>query len=83
MSNTIRERFKLQGQLKIATAQTKISGMILGVVPIAVVALIAVLNPEYIKPLFTTQDGKAAAALGVVLMIAGFFMMKKIGEIEI
>ena len=41
------------------------------------------MNPEYIKPLFNTQDGQMALALSFGLITAGFISIKKISQIEI
>ena len=82
LSFTIRERFKLLGQLRVQTAQTRLSGMVVGVVPIIVLILISVMNPEYIKPLFDTKDGQMALALSIGLVFAGAVSIKKISEIE-
>ncbi len=83
LSETIRERFKLMGQLRVQTAQTRLSGMIIGVVPVMVLLIIFFMNPEYIKPLFDTKDGQLALGLAACLIMAGFISIKKISEIEI
>lgn len=83
LSATIRERFKLIGQLRVQTAQTRLSGMIVGVVPVVILLVISFMNPEYIKPLFDTPDGQMALSLAVVLIIAGFVSINKISQIEI
>lgn len=83
LSATIRERFKLIGQLRVSIAQTKISGIVLGVVPIGVLLIIFFMNPEYIKPLFDTTDGQIALVVAIGLIILGFASIKKISTIEI
>ncbi len=83
LSITIRERFKLIGQLRAQTAQTRFSGIIVGIVPVIVILLIFFMNPEYIKPMFETQDGQLAFAGAILLIIAGFVSIKKISQIEI
>lgn len=83
LSDTIRERFKLIGQLRVQTAQTRISGIVLGIVPVMVLLTVFFMNPEYIKPLFETPDGQLALAAAIVLIIAGFISIKKISTIEI
>jgi tight adherence protein B len=83
LSTTIRERFKLIGQLRVQTAQTKMSGMVIGVVPVIVLLLIFFMNPTYIKPLFDTKDGQIAFSIAIVLIIVGFVSIKKISDIEI
>lgn len=82
LSATIRERFKLIGQLRVQTAQTRLSGIILGIVPVAVLLIISFMNPEYMKPLFETQDGKLAFVTAIGLIVAGFISIKKASEIE-
>lgn len=82
LSATIRERFKLIGQLRVLTAQTRFSGMIIGIVPVAVLFAVFFLNPEYVKPLFNTFDGKIALFTAIVLSIIGFAIIKKVSDIE-
>lgn len=82
LSETIRERFKLMGQLRVQTAQTRMSGMVIGVVPVMVLLVIFFMNPDYIKPLFNTQDGQLALSVAVCLTIVGFIAIKKISDIE-
>jgi tight adherence protein B len=82
LSGTIRERFKLLGQLRVQTAQTRISGLVLGFVPVALLLLISFMNPEYMKPLFETQQGQIAFVCAIGLMIGGFISIKKISNIE-
>lgn len=83
LSETIRERFKLMAQLRVQTSQTRLSGTILGIVPVAVLILISFMNPEYMKPMFETKDGQIAFAVAIVLIIAGFISIKKFSDIEI
>lgn len=83
LSETIRERFKLLGQLRVQTAQTRMSGMVIGIVPVMVLLVIFFMNPEYIKPLFETKDGQLALCIAIVLIITGFVSIKKISDIEI
>lgn len=83
LSETIRERFKLMGQLRVQTAQTRLSGMVIGLVPVFVLLIVFFMNPEYIKPLFDTKDGQMALCIAICLVIAGFISIKKISDIEI
>lgn len=83
LSETIRERFKLLGELRVQTAQTRLSGMVIGIVPVVVLLVIFFMNPEYIKPLFDTKDGQLALCVCVGLITAGFLSIKKISDIEV
>lgn len=82
LSNTIRERFKLMGQLRVLTAQTKLSGGIIGFVPPIILVVIFFMNPEYIMPLFNTQQGQIALTVAIGMSIVGAVLIKKISDIE-
>lgn len=82
LSLTIRERFKLMGQLRVQTAQTRISGAVLSIVPPALLLTIFFMNPAYVTPLFQTTDGKIAFTIAIVLLILGVVVSKKISDIE-
>lgn len=82
LSVTIRERFKLLGQLRVLTAQTRLSGAIIGFVPPLVLGAIFFMNPEYIMPLFNTTQGQIALAVAIGMSIIGAVLIKKISDIE-
>lgn len=79
----IRERFRVQGQLKIFTAQARLSGFILSLLPIGVAVLIWILNPEYMKPLWFERTGRIMIAVAVTLQILGMLAIRKIIRIKI
>jgi tight adherence protein B len=83
IGHVIRERFRIQGQLKIFTAQARISGFILALLPVGVALRIGVLNPEYIKPLWYESSGRFLIALAVTLQILGVLAIRKIIRIKI
>lgn len=83
ISVTIRERIRIKGEIKTLTAQGRISGLVIGLLPIAVVALIFLINPDYIEPLFTEPVGQAIVAGGIVSEIIGVMLIKKIVSIEV
>ena len=78
VAGTIRERNQIRRQIKALSAEGKLSGIILGIVPPAVGVLIAMINPGYMNPLFTTMPGRIALGFGILLMIAGGLWMKKL-----
>lgn len=82
LSVTIRERFKLLGQLRVLTAQTRLSGTIIGIVPAAVLIAIFFMNREYIEPLFNTTQGQIALVSAIGMSIIGAILIKKISDIE-
>jgi len=83
IAHVIRERFRIQGQLKVFTAQARISGFILSLLPIGVAVLIGILNPEYLKPLWFERTGRTMIAVAVTLQILGMLAIRKIIRIKI
>jgi tight adherence protein B len=80
---TVRERFELRRLVRTLTAQGRLTRWILIGLPIAVGVIASLLNPFYMKPLFTTTAGQAMLAVVIAMMIAGSFMIKKILEVEL
>ena len=83
LNNTIRERFKLLGQLKAQTAQASLSGIVLALAPVFIGGVIYLLNPEYMEPLFNSTLGKAAIGIAVFLGVVGFLIIRKITNIRV
>jgi tight adherence protein B len=82
ISYTIRERFKLIGQIKTYTAQGRMSAWIVGSLPMGFMAIITGLNPTYLRPLFDDKLGHVFIAVSAFLQIAGFFIIRKIVRIK-
>jgi tight adherence protein B len=83
IAHVIRERFRIQGQLKIFTAQARMTGTILCLLPIGLALAIGVLNPDYLKPLWFERAGRFLIALAVCMQIAGALVIRKIVRIKI
>jgi tight adherence protein B len=82
ISYTIRERFKLIGQLKTYTAQGRMSATILGTLPFAFVLIISGINPDYLTPLFHDPLGHNLIVIAVILQITGYLIINKIVKIK-
>ncbi len=83
IAGTIRERVKIKGQIKTLTAQGRISGIIISLLPVGIGSVIYLINPEYISLLFTHPLGKAMLAAGVVSQLMGIMFIRKIVNIEV
>jgi len=83
IANTIRERIKIKGQIKTLTAQGRISGIIIGMLPIVMGGAIYLLNPEYMRILFVDPLGKAMLIAGLVSQCIGMLVIRKIINIDI
>jgi len=80
---TIRERFKILGQLRVYTAQGRLSGYILTVMPMFLALVLWIINREYLMILLTNKTGIYMIAAAVTLQIIGFFVIRKIIDIQI
>ena len=78
LSVTIRERFKMLGQLKAQTSQSKFSGIILTLVPPLIALVLFFISPGYMDPLLHTPEGNIAVAVAVGLLILGIYCIVKI-----
>ena len=83
LNNTIRERYKLLGLIKTQTAQAQLSGIVLGMAPVVITGLISLLNPSYMKPLFTTSMGNLILAGALGMSVLGYVVIQKITQIRV
>jgi tight adherence protein B len=83
IGHVIRERFRIQGQLKIFTAQARMSGIILSLLPVGIAIIVGMMNPEYLKPLWLERTGRIMIAVAVILQVLGMLAIRKIIRIKI
>jgi tight adherence protein B len=82
-AETIRERVRIKREIEVLTAQQRISGYVLVALPIALGAILMIINPTYQMRLFTpgpTLCIPVGAGLG---MLVGFLIMRRIVDIEV
>lgn len=83
ISHVIRERFRIQGQLRIFTAQARMTGIILSLLPVGAALLMGLLNPQYLKPLWVEPIGRTLVITAVILQVIGTMVIRKIVRIRI
>jgi tight adherence protein B len=83
ISNTIRERIRIQGEIHTLTAQGRITGIIIGLIPPVLVLLLLVINPSYMRPLFNSPIGWTMIAAGLISEAIGIMVIKKIITIDL
>ena len=83
ISRLIRERFKLQGRVASLAAEGKLSAIILTALPFLVAFALSIINPGYLGTLLTDPIGKILIAFGILMMVMGIFMMKRMIKIEV
>ena len=83
LSYVIRERFKIQRQVRVYTAQGRLTmGMLMGMPPVIVMTM-EMLNPAFIQPLFTDPLGHTLLVAGITLQTVGYFVIRKIIRIQV
>jgi tight adherence protein B len=83
LSYVIRERFKILRQVRVHTAQGRLTMMLLMALPPTVVLVMQLLNPGFIRPLFTDPIGHALIVGGISLQTLGYFFIRRIIRIQV
>ncbi len=83
LAATIRERFKILGEVRIRTAQGRLSAGILIALPPMMLLLLRSVNPDYVKVLFEDTMGLIMMTIAVTLQIIGSVILWKIVHIEV
>lgn len=83
LSKVVRARFTIRRQIKVYTAQGRMTGYLLALLPFMLFGLLYTINPEYMSVLFTDPIGKILVGVALVMQLAGFFWIRKIVNIEI
>lgn len=83
ISLTIRERFKLFAQIKVFTAEGRASAWVLGLLPFVIGAILSLINPGYLNPLFNDPIGNELLKVGFLVLLVGIFWMRSIIKVRI
>jgi tight adherence protein B len=80
---TIRERFRIMGDLKTLTTSSRMSAWLLCALPIFVALAVTVMNPEYMSVLWKDPRGHYLIAAALTMQITGMLIVRKILKIKI
>src|SRR5690349_11189842 len=83
VSYTIRERFRILGDLKTLTTSSRMSAWLLCALPIGVALAVTVMNPEYMSVLWKDPRGHYLIAAALFMQITGMLIVRKILKIKI
>ncbi len=81
--HTISERDKVRGKIKTLTAQGVAQGIILTGMPFVLAWVLHLLNPDYMRPLFTTLAGWVLLFFMGLMLLVGGLMIRKIVSIDV
>lgn len=87
---TIRERVRIKGEIRVLTAQQRLSGYVVGFLPFGLAAFIFIAAPTFFDPMFDPAvsiaglpAGVIVLGLGLVSMFTGFMLIRRIVDIEV
>jgi tight adherence protein B len=83
LSYVIRERFRLKGQVKAASAHGRMTATILTIMPIVLMFAMLVIAPGYLQSMANDPDGKYLIIAAIVAQILGYYFIRKIIRIKV
>ena len=82
IADTIRQRIRMQGEVKTLTAQGRISGLIIGAIPVILFLIIMVINPDYVRVLLERRIGWMLMGGAAISEVIGFIFIRNITNVE-
>jgi tight adherence protein B len=83
LSYVIRERFKIMRQVRVHTAQGRLTMMLLMGLPPIIIITMQIMNPSFIRPLFEDPIGHVLIVVGITLQTVGYFVIRKVIQIQV
>jgi tight adherence protein B len=83
LAETLRRKLAMEDKILALTSQGKMQGWIVGLLPVFLAAVLSFMEPEAMRPLFTTTLGYCVIGGVAVLEFIGFLMIRKIVNIEV
>jgi len=83
LSRVVRERFKIQRQVRVHTAHGRITGLVLLALPVFLAIALSLIDPEHMRPLLQERMGQTMLVATVVMQIIGFLWIRRVIRIEV
>jgi len=83
IAETIRDRLRIKGELKAITAQGRVSGLVISLLPIVLCLIIYMINPAQMSLLFTRPLGIIMLVVAAVMEFTGIILIRRIVRVEI
>ncbi len=83
IAHTIRERVRIKGQIRSLTAMQRMSGTVISILPVVLGGIVFFINTKYILTLFEDSCGIIMMVVGALMIIAGYFAIRRITNIEV
>jgi tight adherence protein B len=82
LSRLIRARFRFKRQINTHSAHGRMTGMVLGLAPVVAGVLLYLVNPDYMRLMFTEDLGRIRLGIGIFLQLVGFYVIRRMIQIE-
>lgn len=83
LATVVRERFKIQRQVRVHTAHGRFTGYVLLAIPAFLALALTVLNPDHMDPLFKDSIGQMLIVAGIAMQVVGWMWIKQVVKIEV
>jgi tight adherence protein B len=82
VTKTIRERVKIQTEIRVLTARHRLQGNLVAALPVGVAVLFVLMNPETGSLLYETRAGQIALSAAFAFELFGLWLIRRLGKIE-
>ncbi len=83
VAETMRERERIQGEIKALTSQQRMTGYIIAALPVFIGGLFYLINAEYMNPLVNTLGGRVLLITAAIMEVIGMAIIKKLVKIDV
>lgn len=82
IAETVSDRIKIREDVRVLSAQGRMSGLIIGLLPVVIILFLMIINPNYISDFAGDPRGRLMLTGCVVMEITGFIVINKIVDIK-
>lgn len=82
ISDTLQDRIKIKAEVRVLTTSGRFSGIIIGLLPVFIMIILMLINPDYFTSFFASQIGKVMLVVSVALEAIGFMTIRKIIDVK-
>ncbi len=83
IGHTIRERIRIQGEIRTLTAMARYSGYVVSILPIAVAGILFIMSPDYMSTLWQERCGQIMMVLAAISMGIGWLVIRRVVNIDV
>jgi tight adherence protein B len=83
VTDTVRARFELRRLVKTLTAQGRMSRWVVSLLPLGLFTVITLMNPGYLRPLYTHTSGRILLVISVIMIVSGSLVTRRIVNFKV